>query len=329
MGNQKKNDRAANIPVRSQKFFTFCFKGFVAFDTFRFKRPVWFSLSGSIVVMAAVLCISQLAGIGDITNPTWWKPTGFLSAANATRALLSIVSGLIFTQPIARGLLPLLTILPQAIAMKNLGLLFVTTNYNECAKLFLKASSEHASGEKVKVICISGRYLFRELRLPGDSGIELPLHDLAMKGQLEVIMPVSDSNNPTINSRYETYSRDFIIANGVPTIERFIDFEIEAGKDFLLEGRNEVYEHNILCMWRVIIFSEHCLVQNYFPNVKKAESFRAPMFMYSKRVDGSEPHSYYEMYLAMFDLVKANSTRRTRQQTTAGPTPPQTPTTQV
>jgi hypothetical protein len=151
MANHKRPNQT-NVPVRTQRFFAFFFKGFVTFDTFRFKRPLLFSLIASVVVMFVVFFLSTNFGLDKIQNPSWWKLTGFLSAANTTRAVLSIASGIVFTQPIARGLLPMLTILPQAIAMKNLGLLFVTTNYNECARLLLKASSEHTPGEKVKVI---------------------------------------------------------------------------------------------------------------------------------------------------------------------------------
>lgn len=310
----KPNTRqASNVPVKTQRFLKFCFKGFVAFDTFRFYHPILFSLLASILIMVLVFVLSSLTALDTLANPAWWPvSSATLSMSNALRGIISLLLGILLTQPIARALLPMLTILPMAIATKNLGLMYVSTNYNECHRFFLKACSEHDSREKVRVICISGRYLFRELRLPGDDGISLPLHDLASKGQLEVVMPQSDPQNPTIKERYKTYSNDFLIANGVQTMDRFINFEIEAGKDFLLSHNNEVYEHNILCMWRVIIFSEHCLVQNYFPNVSKAESFRAPMFMYSRRVDGSEPNSYYDMYVTMFDLIKNSSKKRTR-----------------
>jgi hypothetical protein len=300
-----------NVPIRSQRFFTCFFKGFVAFDTFRFKHPIIFSLCASVIVMIIVFFLTLLFELDQLSNPSWWKYTGLLSLSNVARAIISLGCGILLTQPLARGLLPMLAILPQAIAMKNLGLMFVSTSHGECARLILKASSEHNPNEKVKVICISGRYLFREIRMPGDDGVSLPLHDLAMKGQLDVIMPVSNSNNATIKARYGTYTKEFLMANGIPNIQRFIDYEIEAGKEFLQHYENDVCEHDILCMWRVIIFSEHCLVQNYFPNATKAESYRAPMFMYAKRADGSEPNSYYNTYLEMFNLIKSTSQPRT------------------
>jgi hypothetical protein len=310
MGNRA-TQKSGNVPVHSQRFFATCFKGFVAFDTFRFKHPIIFSLLASIIVMVLVYFITQSLHIQDMTNPKWWTYTGFFSCANVSRALISLVCGIFFTQPLARGLLPMLTIVPQAIAMKNLGLVFVTTNHKESARLFRKAFEEHDQNAKVKIICISGRYLFRELNLPTENAPPLALRDLAVKGQLEVVMPVSDVNNPTIKARYETYSKEFVEANGIQTVKSFVDYEIEASKDFLKTYKNPIFEHNILCMWRVIIFSEHVLVQNYFPNPTKSDSFRAPVFMYSKRVDGSEPHSYYDMYVAMFDLVKGVSQKRT------------------
>jgi hypothetical protein len=208
-----RNGRAIpNVPVRTQRFFAYCFEGFVSFDTFRFKHPIWFSLiAGSLVAVA----VGVLTTFIPLDRIDWWVARGWFFPGNVVRAGVSLTAGIFLTQPIARGLLPMLTIVPQAIAMKNLGLLFVTTNHTECARLFLKASSEHSKGEKVKVICISGRYLFRELRLPGDDGIPLPLHELAKNGQLEVIMPASDPGNPTIRGRYATYSREFLLANGI------------------------------------------------------------------------------------------------------------------
>lgn len=194
--------------------------------------------------------------------------------------------------------------------MKDLGLLYITNNRAEAAKLYEKAAKEHKKEDKVKIICIAGKYLFRETAMPDEDNqtlLPLPLNAFAIDGKLDVIMPVSDARNPTLKARYETYSDDYKMKNTVTTIEKFIERDVNLGKEFLLMRGNELSEHNILCMWRLVIFSEHCLVQNYFPNPRKADSFLSSVFMYGRKVEGEQAHSYYETYRTMFELVKKYS----------------------
>jgi hypothetical protein len=138
---------------------------------------------------------------------------------------------------------------------------------------------------------------------------------MAMKGELEVIMPRSEVDNATVRARFDTYREDYKLANNISTPDAFL-YEINAGKSFLLKCRNKVFEHNILCVWRIILFSEHCIVQNYFPNVSKGDSFEAPMFVYAKNAGSENPlsrYSYYYLYSAMFDLIRSTSTEFTLQ----------------
>lgn len=292
--------------TRALRFFAYCFKSSAIIDRFRQEHPVFFSLFCSGFIIIFVWFLVTVVPWFKI-EPKWWPPNGYWTFPNTLKSLVSLFAGLILTQPIARGLVPLLIYVPHAIAMRNLGLVAVTTNKSEAARLQLHAASNHDPKEKVKVICISGRYLFREAALPGDGGPQLPLHDLARKGLLEVIMPTSDPENPTIAERYATYTQDFRDENGIPKIEDFIKHEIRSGKDFLLRHNNRLYEHTSLCMWRVVIYSDFCFIQNYFPNSHKSESFRAPVFVYAKRIDGIGPNSYFETFSSMFDLVKKRS----------------------
>ncbi|MGH8047173.1 MAG: hypothetical protein ACREKL_08000 [Chthoniobacterales bacterium] len=189
---------------------------------------------------------------------------------------------------------------PQAITMKKLGLLYVVTDETEQTTVIEKCLKEHNPETIVRVICISGRHLFREQWMP--NGKPCPLHKLATEGKLDVIMPRSHPENQTILRRHATYSELFKRANGIESVDSFIT-EIEAGKRFLRHYGNTVREHDILCMWRVIILSSHSIVQSYFPNKSKTESFRAPMFVYSTGAPEEHFDSYYNTHTQMFELV--------------------------
>jgi hypothetical protein len=213
----------------------------------------------------------------------------------------------LFNIGVNRALLPMLIYVPQSVAMRELGLYRVTTDRREAVRLILRCAEQHRSGP-IKVICISGRHLFREETMPFDPSLPVPLRRLAELGQLEVIMPESNPENPTVLSRYKTYTREYCRTYAIPTVERFVEYEIKAGKHFLRQANNNnvLFEHSMLCMWRVIIFSEHCFVQSYFPNLKGGHSFEAPMFVYVKRADKPD-NSYYELFSHLYFLLKENA----------------------
>lgn len=151
----------------------------------------------------------------------------------------------------------------------------------------------HEPAQPIKVICISGHNLF---------GSEAPLFDAAKSGQLQVLFPQSDENNPTIKARYATYKSDFK-TDTYPTVARLVE-EINTSKDALKQNtRNKIYEHAELCMWRVVLLSDHCLVQNYFPNHTGCHSDTAPVFVFFKEPEC--PHSYYDTFHQMFELLTA------------------------
>ena len=114
-------------------------------------------------------------------------------------------------------------------------------------------------------------------------------------------MPKSEKNNSTIENRYNSYTQSYKESNGLTDISRFVK-EINDGKEFLNKYGNDYREHDILCMWRVIILSKHCVVQSYFPNNKAGHSFMSPTFVFQKE---NADNSYYNTFLSMFDLIKA------------------------
>jgi len=147
------------------------------------------------------------------------------------------------------------------------------------------------------VICISGESLFGS-KLTTDAR---PLRSWADRGKLDVVMPVSAADNPTLSERYETYSAE-VKATRYSSVDDLIA-EADAGKEYLLAKANTVTEHNLLCMWRAVILQNYCIVQNYFPNSEGGLSDFAPALVYQN----TGKYSYYQMYLEMSHIIKTRS----------------------
>ena len=200
-------------------------------------------------------------------------------------------------------LFPFLYYCCNAIAMTELGLVEVSTSKNASFKFQRKYRKLHLSDNKIKVICISGKYIFG--LETDDDNLPLPLHKDAKDGKLDVIMPSSTPANKTITLRWETYSTAYRHKNNINTIQAFLD-EISINKGFLERHQNTTFEHNILCMWRVIIFDRHCIMQNYFPNDTHDDSYKAPVFVFERPPENTEnsKNYYYNTFNDMFNLIK-------------------------
>jgi hypothetical protein len=190
--------------------------------------------------------------------------------------------------------LPFLGIAQRAIATHQMGLRWASTTKGDIHTLLRWYLKGHPVADNVRMICISGRSLFGNERGPTDC----PLRDWAERGRLDVIMPASAVTNPTIEQRWLTYSEE-TKNNFYPSTDSLVK-EIDEGKKYLQRHRNRFTEHRILCMWRVIILQNVCLVQNYFPNDPGGTSDAAPTFVY----ENTGPDSYYQMYLVMFRLIR-------------------------
>lgn len=181
----------------------------------------------------------------------------------------------------------------RSMAMKALGIIMASVTRGEFSGLLESYVSDQPRTESIRVICISGAGLFGN----ETSGRDLPLRDWAQTGRLEVIMPVSSPDNPTVKQRWAQYSAS-TKRDSYPTVGTLVD-EINEGKKFLRAHGNRVIEHHILCMWRVVLLHNYCFVQNYFPNLDGSLSNHAPTFVY---VDEGN-FSYYQTFSEMFRLV--------------------------
>lgn len=232
-------------------------------------------------------------------SPIWWTehfqrlPITFEMVKSGIVATIGYFLLFIFL----RAFLPLLFFVPHAVAMREMGLLEANVTPNGIGCSIKKYLKWHDSDKSIRVICISGRTLFRE--------VDSPLAEYSSKGQLEVLFPKSDPNNLTISARYSTYSEGFQTRT-YPDKSDLIR-EIEISKGIIRANRsNKLYEHNTICMWRVVLLSDHCLIQNYFPNHSGTHSDSSPVFVFER-----EPkcqYSYYETFQKMFDLLKGDST---------------------
>lgn len=290
-----------------QRFFAYLFRWGYFAEAIRRKSPWLLGLFSSFIAWVPLLYIIKKWGIDEIPNPSWWgtlKP--YIQCSTLIKFGLSAGISTIFAAVFVRGLFPLLFYVPQSIAMRGLGLAYISGEHEESWKQINKALDAHKSNEKIRVICIRGEYLFAKAVDP--HGKISPLHQAAQDGKLEVIMPVSLESNPTVSNRYSCLSSDYKKRNQIRTIEAYVR-SIGQNKEFLRDFSNVYYEHNILCMWRVILFSDQCVVQNYFPCPPGEHSYLAPTFIFNKATEYPNQISYYSTFSEMFDLIKKNCAR--------------------
>lgn len=186
-----------------QGVFLGIFRLLASIDRFRGKHRVTWHAASSVISLTVTVSASVALGVEAIRDPSWW-PLGPLSAATVSKGLISISGGLVVKFFVFEGLFPLLAYLPKTIANRALGFHAVALDENASVRLTAEQVAARDPASKVKVLCISGRYLFQEKTTP--AGQPTPLRDLARMGDLEVIMPSSTATNPTVAERYRTYT---------------------------------------------------------------------------------------------------------------------------
>ena len=188
---------------------------------------------------------------------------------------------------------------PCSGALISLGFVEASNKENSSYVLQAKYLKQHQSNNKIKVICISGSRFFVKAQNKAGT-LNLPLHQMALAGKLDVIMSHPSSKNLTVQERWKSYG-DKATELDYDTPEKLAQ-EVQSGIDWSLEHNNIVTSHNILCMWRVMITDGHCLIQSYFPNkTKTRESHSAPVLVFKKT---NNEFDYYRVFDEMFDLVK-------------------------
>lgn len=246
--------------------------------------------------------VLTVIGLKPTNAPEFWKNWGLESHVSYstfhTIVQAGLESGLILI--VINGVLPLLIYIPHAVAMRSMGLIEAKASGSGRRKLVLSCLTRylkyHNDNEPIRVICISGHDLITRY----ENGYSAPLKPYAEKGLLHVLFPSSDPHNPTISARYATYKPEYRRSN-YPAIEKLIQ-EIDFTKALLREHKdNRIFEHHELCMWRVILLSDHCIVQNYFPNHSGCQSDTSPIFVFEKAVDCA--YSYYGTFDQMFKLL--------------------------
>lgn len=277
------------------------------------KRRTFSNAFAKLLKMLTAIGVSFLLNLAGWSNDSPGKILGIPSSMvwQATKAMGTSMVVLI----ILEALIPLAVYVPYAVAMRAMGLLGarigkgVGQKYmDDCVTSYLKL---HDDAQKIRVICISGHELF----LRFNAGSVAPLKDYAEKGKIRALFPKSDQTNATIFERYDDYSPEFRQAN-YPKITDLIA-EIDRSKEYLRSKGNEVIEHDELCMWRVVLLSEHCIVQNYFPNHSGCQSHLAPVFVFGK--EGHSTYSYYDTFSEMFELLAKPRSNRASSPTGAKP----------
>jgi hypothetical protein len=214
--------------------------------------------------------------------------------------VLKVVISLVVSELLLRGAVPVLRYSAHGSSLRELGLHLVFTDEKAYCRIVSRLVSEHPKHERVRVICISGKYLFAEPKTPSNE--PTPLYDHAQSGLLDVLMPVNDPKNPTIRARFDTYNEEFKRQHHYEKVKDLVE-EVAMSKNKLSDHkRNRVTEHTILCLWRVVILQKHCIVQTYFPNPRGVGSNEAPIFVF-QRHPTNENFGYYGTFANMFDLV--------------------------
>lgn len=264
-----------------------------------------------IIAGALAIFIASLSGWTS-QIPEWWEASWVswpfrqvgASYPQALTTIVGLLTGLLSTLGF-QVMIPACFYIPHAYRMRAMGLVQATTEpdgWNRLVRLYL---TEHEKGDPpgavstscdpIRVICISGRNLFCTL--------ESPLHVHAREGKLSVLMPATAQGNPTVRARWQSYATDFRDTT-YPQIDNLIQ-EMQISLGFLqMNSKNRVMQHDALCMWRVVLFNTHCVVQNYFPNHFGKDSDKSPVFVFDRSEHSR--FSYYETFSQMFDLLSQN-----------------------
>jgi hypothetical protein len=273
-----------------------------AFVRWAFSKIHWIAKLKRAYPKSARLLV--LLACGLIAHTLWRYPIeplvsrfGFGPESNfyfysAARIAAQLLLGAIAIPILTFGL-QLLMIAQRSIAAYELGLCWLSSTGGDINHLVSWFLHGHPGADRIRVICISGSHLFGS----ETEGLDSPLRPWAERGLLDVVMPVSSPRHPTVLERHKRY-RGELEKLQYPDANALVE-EIKRGKAYLRSRGNTVTEHNILCMWRVIILQNYCLVQNYFPNLSGRNSDHAPTFVYKN----TGKDSYYQAYLEMFSLV--------------------------
>ncbi|TAK98290.1 MAG: hypothetical protein EPO07_12210 [Verrucomicrobia bacterium] len=253
----------------------------------------------AIIVVPVVTYFLAITGLTK-TSPSWWSHF-FVSAWVDYNVAYSFTTSSItgFTCFIMlEAFLPMLFYVPSSVNMRTMGLLYTDVRPNSVQKVILRELNGHKPNTPIRIICISGSSLFM---VPRTGVGDAPFSEYAEKGKVRILMPRSTPTNPTIAARYDSYS-DKHKQNNYPTVVDLVA-EIDRTKARLkTNGNNVLVEHDALCMWRVILFSHRCIVQNYFPNHTGEDSDDSPVFVFEK-TSASCKFSYYSSFEDMFYLL--------------------------
>ena len=242
-----------------------------------------------LISVAVAAVVSDWAGAGIRTlkfDEGFTLHTAMIAFDHAVVAFVS--------SAVLKALLPFLAMAQRALALSAFGVEWATLEAGSFHNLLnMLVERDNGESDEVRIICISGHTLFGEKA--HEKGF--PLKQWAENGKLNVLMPTSSAENPTVAARWRSYSKSTKQAYG--TVDGLVS-EIEKSKQALRNDDNKITEHNIIIVWRLVIFQKFCLVQRYLPNPSGSASDDAPTFIYSN----SGKNSFYRTYLEMFKEIQ-------------------------
>jgi hypothetical protein len=209
------------------------------------------------------------------------------------KGISAVVTGFLVNVVFLKGLGLVAAIASHAPAIKELGLVeaYVPTANEKYSEVVEKYRLLDKGNDPVRVICMAGRWVFRNHGTP--------LHDHALAGRLHVVMPRPDVEGLSFKVRHESAPPDQAAEN---TPEVMVA-STKSSFSFLAGSSCKVYFHDQICIWRAVLFQDYCVVQAYLPNRGEKGHMGEPILVFSK--EGSD--SLYHTFSAMFDAMKKHN----------------------
>lgn len=279
-------------------------------DGCRRTRQVRWNLIVGLLFAAAALLIREYIHFAPDTRALFWldrlKPLSQVHrfALPLATGALSAVAMVIFTAFV----FPLLAYLPFTIAHKDLGIVATSMDSRLVIAWMGEAARRAISSttDRIKVVCLTGKHLWQT---PPFDGVAAPLAIAASAGKLDVIMPCPDPKHPTVQARFATYTDSFKNEQNINSEDDLVKEMAKSKADLLRRSNaNTITEHCILCMWRIVLTEEFCIVQSYFPNHGGVDSFKAPAFFYKnvnvgKAQGAPRIDCLYDTYAHLVELI--------------------------
>lgn len=272
-----------------------CFlRAITAFGAFRDKCQFWGWLATSVLGLVAGTAVVWLAS-GHPLDSSWLANNEH--SLWSLKLIFPLSAGFLLNWVILRGVTLVAAVAGQAPHLREIGLVETIApissknpSYSNTVKSYRE---KHENDQKIRIICMAGRSVFRKKHSP--------LYEDMIHGNLAVIFPRPHVEGASFKARAESAPKDEKSEYTTKGMTESSQASVEAA----LENKCDVYFHEQICIWRVVLFSEHCVVQSYLPNRGEEGHMREPILVFSK----SAENSLYSTFDSMFEALRKTSSQ--------------------